>query len=1067
MGGFKDDKKELIKENLKIKNQLQVVNSEYENIKRIYNNLLEEYLDLQFAENFDKVLIIQDEVSDLRNANFKLNEELRVLRDETSILKLKEKESSYSQIIVLNEENERLRDELNEKESNLNNLNLEIENLKAQQFSIEKLIEEGNKTKEELFLENIDLKEEINRLKEEVLDFGKRSEENLKNLGKINELNEYIDEFQLEYDKLETEKKEVLSREDSLNFLIKEANEKIQIQENKYRELEEEFEKTLENFENSNKSNSELEMKVRELQDSIENEKKYLNELREENEKNKELVLSFDEKELVLNNKISDLEKKNEEQNDYVNAVELELQKQMNSLKELTDSEDRLHTRVFELEQDEIEKATELETLREKLKNAEELLLLNEEHNFTAMSSFTKFEEKIKVLEQILEEKNQINQSLIAEKDEFFRVKESLENEISYKNSELEQTRFLNEDSLNKLATFEKEFFKLKELIEFSELNSKEVENSYRTLEEKHIKTLHKNYDFRLMTSKMFGKFIEEQNFMKKTIKKLGNELQELKNIEKTPICDEILIHKEGVTEIYETEILTNEEGVLAVEKFEEKTIDESYEMDTLNTEKSTEEEALELWDTQILVEEENNIEKLNSEETEIKLSENVYNVLEEFLIETEVEIEKDNFHGFKPHIGAKEHRVNIRDIFGREPKEEETSDILGSMINDLEKRKEFHIYKSADVEKEEKVELEDFDEINHVRFDEIPLEESIVSKEEGLLHNLKEIYSFEEKTEVIEEKNVDFDSYTEDNVEIVEEQLENEKEQELLMEFGENLQQDLETEEDKPSDELVKKEFENLFRETKEEDMDKEINIDETSKLVSEKLFVENKDLFTKDKLEEFVDFLKFMLPRTIEDDIPLLEKDMLYFMVSFAFYNYNGEDFWELLLDKLEIIESDRDKYKTYLRKELDAVFKIHNFYQLEDEKGERVAGSIIMHSILPVKQMNEFLNAIKSIYTFDLKGNLDKNIFNKLLLRKLQDDNVPKLIKSVNYLQKSENMEILYDYSYEILQAMDSKSKGLDIQTINNEVVSEKISNLFDKNVNKKSRFSFDSFYGFGKK
>ncbi len=49
-----DEKKELIKENLKIKNQLQMVSTQYENMKRIHDSLLDEYLDLQVNNNFDK-----------------------------------------------------------------------------------------------------------------------------------------------------------------------------------------------------------------------------------------------------------------------------------------------------------------------------------------------------------------------------------------------------------------------------------------------------------------------------------------------------------------------------------------------------------------------------------------------------------------------------------------------------------------------------------------------------------------------------------------------------------------------------------------------------------------------------------------------------------------------------------------------------------------------------------------------------------------------------------------------------------------------------------------------------
>ena len=40
---------------------------------------------------------------------------------------------------------------------------------------------------------------------------------------------------------------------------------------------------------------------------------------------------------------------------------------------------------------------------------------------------------------------------------------------------------------------------------------------------------------------------------------------------------------------------------------------------------------------------------------------------------------------------------------------------------------------------------------------------------------------------------------------------------------------------------------------------------------------FVDYKEFFSREKVEEYLDFLKFMLPRAIEGNTPLLEKEML----------------------------------------------------------------------------------------------------------------------------------------------------------------------------------------------
>lgn len=888
--GIKDDKKELIKENLKIKNQLQIVNSEYENIKRIYNNLLEEYLDLQFEENFDKVLIIQDEVSILKANNLKLSEELRLLKEELSSLTLKEKEENYGQAVAINEENEKLKQELNEKELELIKLNLEIENFKEQQISVGKLVDEMSKTKEELMEENIELKNQLEETKEELvknkIECEKNShlfQENLSKNEKISELNKFINELQSEFEKIENEKNESFQEGKKLNCQINEMIENNKKHEEKYIILEEEFEKTLEDIEFAQNYVSTLEKKVKEF------------------EKNKE------------------------ETDDYVNAMQLELEKALDELRNINDMEKKLNSKIYDFEKSNILKDLEIEKLNNQLKETQNILNLKEENYNLTLNSLDELNKKI------IENENK-------KEEEFSQLKNNMESEIIYKNSELEQTMFLYEDSLNKLNDLEKEFLNLKELME-----------NHKKLEQHYTRAVHKNYDFRLMTSKMIGKFIEEQNKLKGKIKKLELKEEIYKN-------ENVLIFKE------------NRRKNEIIEEQKEK----------------------------------------NDETAKIPLKNN------------------ESEHSFK-HVLHKEHRVNIRNIFGDTDVAEETTDVLGSMICSLERRKEFHPYATEDTVKQEKIGEIILTEENilvsedeHVNFDKVCLGKGTDSPEEAPADSIKEIYAFENKSTMKKIEQINLGNR-----------------------------------------------FEELLKEKNLEENNVEA-INDSDK-TEKRVFVKNKELFSKEKTEEFADFLKFMLPRTIEDDIPLLEKDMFYFMVSFAFYNYNGEDFWDLLLDKLDISLNERGKYKVYLRKELNTIIKMHNFYQLKDGKGDRVGASIIMHSILPVKQMKEYLNSIKNIYMFDLEGIVDKNVFPELLLNKLQEEKIYGIVKSLNYLKKSDNLEKLLEYSYEILKVLDWKSRGIENKriTINNAVV-EKIVELSEKkSIIKKNRFSFDSFYGFGKK
>ena len=132
--------------------------------------------------------------------------------------------------------------------------------------------------------------------------------------------------------------------------------------------------------------------------------------------------------------------------------------------------------------------------------------------------------------------------------------------------------------------------------------------------------------------------------------------------------------------------------------------------------------------------------------------------------------------------------------------------------------------------------------------------------------------------------------------------------------------------------------------------------------------------------------------------------------------------------------------------MRKELDIIFKRHEYCQLVDEKGERVGASIVMQSILPVKQMNDYLNFIKELYFSSAENIMDKNTFEKALEMKIKEDGVSTTLKTLYYLNKSNNIDYLTEYSYEIIKEIDAKNQGIANGKSNlSEVVIKKIHSI----------------------
>lgn len=905
---YLEEKKELIKENFKIKNQIQVLNSEYENIKRIYDKLLKEHLDLQFSKNFDKILLIQEELNLLKSTNSKLDEELISLKEELNHLKSREIEENLEKIKTLTDESKVLNERLLEKDGEIERL---LENMKSFEENIERLEVEQFQEKE--------------KFKEQSL---------------------FLEELQSNFEKVEKEKRTFLEEKAELNATLEENEKILQEEKEKYTLLEIDFEETLEALENiQNKEEASKEL-IEKLEKELQESNSRFEALETEKQSKVKLLEEAHEKEEELEKQILGYKQKNEEHLEYIRAMEEELDKNIKLLNLMKRTEEEAEEKILNYEKNQEETNKELLNLREKMKEAEELLIFNEKSNVIAMNSITEFEEKVVNLEKIIQEKNEEILRLSVEKQEEIskindlqaelnRKLEEKDNEVSElsvkiageanKNVELqEEINAKNEEiiSLNsRIKEFEygelfvnnddleanKEKEEILEKIRFTEEEMKKLEENLRKTEVNYTRSLHKNYDFRLITGKVLGNFLEEQKKSESALRKLENKLE-----------DKI-------------------------------------------------------------------IENSNLEEKNRRLYE------EKLLLEKALE---------KKPVLLKDNRVDIKNVFSeRETYEEKGPDILGSIINNLEKRKEFHLYTTGDMEKEE-------------------------NKGEFLQEE-----SFVEEIKISPEK-------AEENIE-------------------ENLVEN-----------AVKEELESLFVNETIEKVVEDINKDETVKLNSSKKFVDNKEIFPKEKFEEFIDFLRFMLPQAIETEAPLLEKDMMYFMVSFAFYNYKGDNFWEQLLDKLGVVGNERIRYKEYLMKEMQIIIKMHNFYEVPEEIEDRVGATIIMHSLIPVNQMSTYIEGIKNIYDFDLKGELDRYTFQKFLRKRLQEDKSMREMKSVAYLRKSNNIERLIDYSYEMLMLLDAKEHGIEKEVNLGKEVIGKVQELLDKNSLKKSIFNFGSF-GIGKK
>ena len=102
--------------------------------------------------------------------------------------------------------------------------------------------------------------------------------------------------------------------------------------------------------------------------------------------------------------------------------------------------------------------------------------------------------------------------------------------------------------------------------------------------------------------------------------------------------------------------------------------------------------------------------------------------------------------------------------------------------------------------------------------------------------------------------------------------------------------------------------------------------------------------------------------------------------------------------------------------------------------------------MHSILPVNQMNEYLELMRDIYVDDLDGIIDKDVFEKILDEKLKEEKVDAIIKAADCFEKTNKMDWFVEYSYELMKEIDATSRGIAYEESSlNKLVVKKIQSI----------------------
>ena len=1062
---MKDEQKDLIRENTKVRNQLQVMTSQYENIKTLYDKLLDEHLDLQMNNNLDRVSVFQKDINELTSIKNQLEDKLHELEEENKKLEeletLKNKVEEFeSENLNLKEENKKL-EELESLKSKIEEIENENANLKEENKKLEEFETLKNKL-EEVEFENLSLKEDIEK-KSNI------SNEELENLKltieekdlKIKEIYETLNEekakleksladFNVEKTSLEEKIQELetklenqkndftLEKEESIKSLTEEKEleilEKIEEKEKQFAEEKQELSKKIEELEQKlnilEKDKLELEEKVSNFNSKSE-EDKQLEKLEFESKlKAKDLELE------ALNNRVAELEKKDEQTSDYVNAMQEELSKALSIANMGIEKVGFKDNRIKELEKDKktkedmiLELQKELEELKDRSRNVEEFDIpqLNDKTNKLMQDLYEKemyivaveakireFEEEKNEKNQEIERKNQeieaLNKSLETKEKEFETTGnesdilteklENLEKDLAEKESIINENKDLNEKLSLELKELKEKLESLSKGEQVVEEKREEIEKEERV--EREVSEITGEIPYELVGNTSIDDKVEKLDEIDST----EGYFEEIKYESKDDIEEEI------IEEIAEEEAISEEKEM---EEFQEIVKEEILENEVLNTEEVVETEIIE------------NISLDNYDLDSGEKEENANEQLEEKqAVEEELAIDEEDLEWERKREQYKSQYAEIKDIdLEEEPKEEKAETVISSFEEEKDEE---------DLEWERKREQYKNQYIGQV-------EENIAKEEDSLEDNVLDSIDlnsddFEEKptTSYQEEERVDIANIFNSK--------ENNKSKNKKSErkglgklfgglFGGRTEEEIDDEQEEEEEEYSPS-LSSSFSFDNEDFAMESVKMD--GYLVDEvdygKQLVEVEDIFSESKIEEFTGFLKYMLPKAINENNISGEKDVLFYSVSVVYRNYKNGDFWDLLFAELKIEEYDREKYKDYLEKELGKAINDNNFLSLEVNGQIDIGKTILMLAMVPVSKLNVYLRMVKDIYNFDLKKTLGKPLFVKLLEAKIQVEKGTAVHSLFNIFEKSNAVEVFYDYSFRILELVDAKISGKNI-------------------------------------
>ena len=364
-------------------------------------------------ENYNKFLenkVMQEK----NNYNEKIDEYLKNIKSLTNSLSEleQEKKNMEKQINILNKENKKILEEKNDKdeEETLNKI---------------ELINENEKKKEEI----ISLKQQIETLKEKIENKNKDIKDINSDLeNKISELNKEINKYKENIDKKDLEIKNMKEENEDNVLKIEELAKKINDDEINIKGLNLENRELKENFKEKEKEINKLNNDIKNLNEEIIGLKDEIQNLKQINQKKENKIKIFDEEKNNLVNNFSEKEKEFNENKLKIIDLEQNLEKINGEKNELNIENEKYKKKFQELN-------NEINKLNLFLKEGEDNLKLLEE-KYNSLKN-----------EKLNSNKNDI-ENLIEKNNLIIKEKINLENEIKKMN--LDHKNVLDEMLLSK-----------------------------------------------------------------------------------------------------------------------------------------------------------------------------------------------------------------------------------------------------------------------------------------------------------------------------------------------------------------------------------------------------------------------------------------------------------------------------------------------------------------------------------------------------------------------------------------------------------------------------------------